>query len=94
MVRLGVGEPQRPGDGGEDLAGRARRPALLEPHVVLGGDVRADRDFLAAQAGGTASRARRLSDVFGPEALAAAAEEPAQLLSVHTLILSASGRAR
>jgi len=48
VIGLRVGEPQRPRDPGEDLARRSRRPALLEPDVVLGGDVREDRDLLAA----------------------------------------------
>ena len=57
VVGLGVGEPQRARDPGEDLARRTRRPALLEPDVVLRGDVREDRHLLAAQTRGPASRA-------------------------------------
>ena len=48
-ARLAPGEPQRPRDAVQDLARRARSPALLEPHVVLGGDVRQDGHLLAAQ---------------------------------------------
>src|SRR5207247_838809 len=49
VVGLGRGEPQRVRDPGEDLARRTWRPALLEPYVVLGGDVREHRDLLAAE---------------------------------------------
>jgi len=56
MIGFGVREQQGAGDPGEDLTRRPRRPALLKPHVVLDGDVREDRDLLAAKTRGPASR--------------------------------------
>ena len=92
VVGLGVGEPQRARDPGEDLARRARRPALLEPDVVLRGDVREDRDLLAAQTRCPASRPGGEADVLRPEPLATAAEERPELLLVHTPSLHAARR--
>ncbi len=48
VIELGVREPQRSSDTGENLARGSRRPALFESDVVLGGDVREDRHLLAA----------------------------------------------
>ena len=36
MLALGIGQPQGPGQGGEDLCRRAGRPALLQPGDVVG----------------------------------------------------------
>src|SRR5690242_20466636 len=87
VVGLGVGKPQRARDPGQDLARRPRRPPLLEPHVVLGGDVSEDRDLLAAKPRGTAPRSGGETDVFRPEPLATAAEERPELVLVHTTSL-------
>ena len=48
MVGLGTGEPERAGDPGEHVRRRAWGPALFEPYVVLGGDVRENGDLLAS----------------------------------------------
>src|ERR1022692_1489645 len=85
MIGLGVGKPQRARDRGEDLARRARRPALLEPDVVLGGDVRQDRDLLAAQPRGPAPRPGGQAGVLRPEPLPPATKERAELLLVHAV---------
>jgi short chain dehydrogenase len=84
VVGLGVGEPQRVRDRGQDVARRAWRPALLEADVVLGGDVREDRHFLAAQTWCAASRSGGEADVLRAQPLATAAEERAEFLFVHT----------
>ena len=77
MVGLRVGEPQRSRDRGQDGARGAWRPALLEADVVLRGDVREDRHFLAAKTWCAAPRSRGEADVLRAEPLAAAAEERA-----------------
>ena len=84
MIGLRVGEPQRARDPGEDLARRSRRPALLEPDVVLRGDVREDRDLLAAEPGGSPPWSGGEADVLRPEPLATAAEKHPELALVHT----------
>src|SRR6202041_3412833 len=75
VVALRAGEPQRARDPREDLARRTRRPALLEPDVVLGGDVREDRDLLPAQPRGSPPWSGGEADVLRPQPLATAAEE-------------------
>ena len=90
VVGLRVGEPQRAGDPREDFARRTRRPALLEPDVVLGRDVREDRDLLAAEPRRPPPQPGRQADVLGPEPLATAAEKRSELLLVHA-VKSATG---
>ena len=77
---------------GEHLARRSRRPALFETDVVLRGDVREDRDLLAAQPRRPPPRARGQADVLRPEPLAPAAQERAELLLVHTPSMRAGWR--
>jgi hypothetical protein len=77
---------------GEDFARRPRRPALLEPDVVLRGDVGEDRGLLAAQPRCPASRSGGEADVLWPEPLATATEERPELLLVHTPSLHAARR--
>ncbi len=84
MVGLGVSEPQCPRDRGQHIGRGAWRPALFEADVVLRGDVRQDRHFLAAKTWCAASRAGGEADVLRAEPLAAAAEERPEFLSVHT----------
>ena len=92
VVGLGVGQPQRGGDRGQDLGGRPRRAALFEPDVVLGGDVREHCDLLATQTRGPPPRARREADVLRPEPLAPGAQEHPELMLVHPPSLPAARR--
>ena len=92
VTGLGVGEPQRAGDPGQDLARWPRGPALFEPDVILGRDVGQNRDLLTAQTRRPAARAGGQAGVLRPEPFAAAAEERPQLLLVHTSSLPAGGR--
>src|SRR6266700_5982918 len=90
VAGLRVGEPQRARDPREDLARRARRPALLKPDIVLSGDVREDRDLLTAQPRRPAPRSEGEADVLRPEPLATTAEERPEFLLVHTPSLPSS----
>src|ERR1700755_2254364 len=90
VIGLRVGEPQRARDPGEYFARRSRRPALLEPDVVLGGDVREDRDLLAAEPRGSPPWSGGQADVLRPESLATAAEDRPEFLLVHIPSLHAA----
>ncbi len=65
VVPLIVGEPQRAGQRGQHLPGRARTAGLLQAGVVVGGHTGQLGHLLAAQPWGAAARARAEPDVGG-----------------------------
>lgn len=92
VAGLGVGEPQRAGDSGQYVTRRPWCPALFESDVVLRGDMREDRHFLAAKTWRPASRAGREADVLRAQPLAAAAQERPEFLLVHAPSMRTSRR--
>jgi hypothetical protein len=74
VVALVVGQPQRPGQGGEHLVGRRRPAALLEAREVVDRQARELRHLLAAQARHAAVAARRQSHVARVQAAASGTE--------------------
>src|ERR1700685_3608575 len=70
VVGLGSGEPERPGDRGQDLRGWVRGPALLESDDVFGRHASQRGEFLPAQARGSAPRRAGQANGFGAGALA------------------------
>jgi hypothetical protein len=81
MSQLGRGEPQRPANGVEDLAGNVDVAALFEPGVPGHPDPGQDGDLLAAQSRSPALTRGRYADVAGREAGPAGTQEVPELFT-------------
>ena len=82
-IALGVGDPQRAGEGLHDLRRWRRGLPLFEPGQVVHRDSCQRGEFFPAQARGTAASADREADRRGRHAVAPAAHRPTELPRVH-----------
>ena len=83
VVPFVVGQPQRAGQRGQHLAGRARAAGLFQPRVVVHRHAGELGHLLAAQPGRAAAGARGETHVGGVQPGTAAAQEVGEFGSVH-----------